>query len=101
MKSFKFFTKNNDFTELDKMVIEVAIYLNDTGQTIIDRDMFLDIGYTIRIESCGYANGVDEVYFVYHYRDESVVMLTQRRQFTIRTTEYIRIINEYRQNATI
>ena len=101
MKPFKFFTKNNDFTELDKLVIETAIYLNDINQSIIDRDFFLSIGYTIKIESCGYSDGVDEVYFVYHYRDESIVMLTQRRQFTIRTTEYIRIINEYRQNARI
>ena len=102
MKSFKFFTKNNDFTELDRMVIEAAVYLNDTNQRIIGRDVFLDIGYMIRIESCGYSrNGWDEVHFTYHYRDESVVMLTQRRSFTLSTNEYMRIVNEYRQNATI
>ena len=101
MKTFKFFTKNNDFTELDRMVIEAAVYLNDTNQPVIGRDVFMN-GYTIRIESGVHSmDNLNEVIFTYHYRDESVVMLTQKRDFSISVNEYLRIANEYRQNATI
>lgn len=82
------------------MVIETAIYLNDTNQPVTNTEVFVD-GYSVKIHSCGYSgNGVDEVFFKYYFRHHSEIA-TLRREFRMPTTEYIRIIEQYRQDARI